>query len=333
MSVDAAPPYPSNWLSRPVLVADVGGTNVRFALARNGHYDLARTLRADDFDSFDEVMAELWEPTDPTDPPMAVILAVACPPEPEELCFTNRAWRFTKSEIRRRYGLDALIVMNDFAAIAHALPHLSEQDTQAIGGGEQVDFAAMAVVGAGTGLGVAGLTASGGDWMPVSGEGGHVTLATRNDREAAVVAALTRRYGHVSAERVLSGPGLSALHDAILEIDGYPPRPLVAADIVDLAGRDASATETLDLFADFLGTVGSDVALTFGARGGLFIGGGVVPRMAGKFPAARFRARFEDKGRFSGYCANIRTRLITHSQPALLGLARAAPALVARVTG
>ena len=245
------------------------------------------------------------------------------------MTFTNLDWAPASVEaLRRHMGLERLTLVNDFAGLAQALPHLAPADLQAIGGGGQRSGKPMAVLGPGTGLGVGGLIPvgdlAGGRWHPVPGEGGHATLAARTVGEARLLAILGQRYPHVSAERVLSGPGLAALHDAVLAERGLAASGLDAAGVVGRArSGDEAALRTLDHFADFLGTAAADLALTFGATGGVFLAGGVIPNMGPLFPADRFRARFEDKGRFSRYCAEIATFLITRDDAALLGLAHA----------
>ncbi|MCR9177258.1 MAG: glucokinase [Alphaproteobacteria bacterium] len=320
---------PTDGFDGPVLIADIGGTNIRFAVLVPGEtLGTIGALRGDDFETFEDLVEEMWHGTPPDGRARAAMLAVACPPEPEEIRFTNRDWRFSKSALQARFGLEKLVVVNDFAAVALALPHLTDADTSRLGGGGTAqDGAAMAVLGPGTGLGVAGLLPHGQRWVVVAGEGGHTTLAAQTPEEGEILAGLARRHGHVSAERALSGPGLAALHDVIREIGGLPPRPLTAADLVEIATRDEdpAALQVIGHFADFLGTVASDTALTFGATGGVFLAGGVLPRIGALFPAARFRARFETKGRFSDYCAQIPTRLITHPNVALVGLAGALP--------
>ena len=315
-----------------VLIADIGGTNIRYAVLAPGEaLGPIGALRGDDFESFEDLVEEMWHGTPPDGRARAAMLAVACPPEPEVIRFTNRDWQFSKAALQAGFGLEKLAVVNDFAAVALALPHLTEADTARFGnGGATQRGGPMAVLGPGTGLGVAGLMPHGTSWLAVAGEGGHTTLAAQNAREAEIIACLTRRHGHVSAERVLSGPGLAALHDVLREIGGLSPRPLTAADVVEIATRDEdpTAVEVIGYFADFLGTVASDTALTFGATGGVFLAGGVLPRIGALFPAGRFRARFEAKGRFGDYCAQISTRLITHPNVALVGLAGALPQMM-----
>ncbi len=311
----------------PVILADFGGTNIRCALAERGALGLSHTLAADRFSTFCEALEGVCETLAPRRRPRAARLAVAGPPDRETMTFTNLDWPPEPVDaLRLRLGLERLSLVNDFAGLAHALPHLGGADLRSIGGGIRRPGKPMAVLGPGTGLGVGGLIPAGetgeGKWLPVPGEGGHATLGARTDTEARLLAILGERYVHVSAERVLSGPGLSALHDTVREKAGLPVLNQDAAGVVELArGGDGTALQTLDHFADFLGTVAADVALTYGATGGLFLAGGVIPNMGELFPAARFRERFSDKGRFSDYCAEIATLLITRDDAALIGLA------------
>jgi glucokinase len=188
---------------------------------------------------------------------------------------------------------------------------------------------ALAVIGPGTGLGVSGLVADGrGGWRVIVGEGGHVTLPAATAREASLLAVLRERFGHVSAERALSGPGLVNLYDAACRLDGEAPEALLPAQVMarsepGTAEHSVQCEEALRVFAALLGTVAGNVALTLGARGGVFIGGGIVPRLGARFATLPFRARFEDKGRFRGYLEAIPTWVITAESPALLGAARA----------
>jgi len=181
------------------------------------------------------------------------------------------------------------------------------------------------VLGPGTGLGVSGLLPGLRGYLPISGEGGHVTLAASNDREAALIAELRRDFAHVSAERVLSGPGLASLHKAVCSLDGVANQHLDPPDILagGLQGSCTQCRETLEVFCAMLGTVAADVALMLGARGGIYIGGGIVQRLGTFFERSGFRQRFETKGRFSAYLAGIPTLAISAPWPAIIGAGRA----------
>jgi glucokinase len=233
---------------------------------------------------------------------------------------SKHPWRFSCKAVGAALGFKHFEVVNDFAAIALSLSHLKESDLLAIGGGQPIAGAPMAVLGPGTGLGVAGLV----NGQPLPGEGGHVTLPAMTARETQVIAALSREFGHVSAERVLSGPGLLNLYRALCLIAGLAPEKLEPTEITarGISGDCPFCRETLELFCAFLGTVASNHALTLGAKGGLFIAGGIIPNMLDFFVKSSFRPRFEDKGRFHPYLAAIPAFVITHPYPAFLGLAR-----------
>jgi glucokinase len=245
---------------------------------------------------------------------------------------TNHAWAFSIEALRLALGLERLVFINDFTALALALPRLGGTDLEQIGGGTPQPGAPLALLGAGTGLGVSGLIPCGAGWQPLAGEGGHVSLAAGNAREAAIIAVLAARFGHVSAERALSGPGIAALHDAIRQLEGAPPCPLDSREIGAraLVGSCPYCSEALEVFCALLGSVAADLAFTLGARGGVYVGGGIVPALGGFFERSGFRARFEAKGRFSAYLAGIPTYVIRAPYAALSGadeaLDRATPA-------
>jgi glucokinase len=179
------------------------------------------------------------------------------------------------------------------------------------------------VLGPGSGLGVSGLIPAGAGWIPLAGEGGHATVAPATDRESAVLDRMRRHFDHVSAERVLSGPGLVNLYNTLAALDGVPSRGYMAAQITDpeIGAADPVCAEATSLFCAMLGTIAGNLALTLGARGGIYIGGGIVPRLGQRFVRSPFRARFEAKGRFSEYLAVIPTWVVTHPLPAFLGCA------------
>jgi len=191
--------------------------------------------------------------------------------------------------------------------------------------GKAVPNTPIAVLGPGTGLGVSGLIPSGSHWIPLQGEGGHVTLAVMHEREVAVLKQLQQRFSHVSAERVLSGPGLVSLYDALCGVEGVMPEVLTPPDITQRAqdGSCKLCSEAVSMFCALLGTMASNLVLTLGALGGVYIGGGIAPGLGRLFTSSRFRDRFEDKGRFTDYVARVPTYVIRAELPALLGLASA----------
>ena len=309
------------------LIADVGGTRARFGLVGpDGAVGRIAVRECSAHAGFADAAAGYLEGLGPdAGRPRRAAVAVACPVTGDRVTLTNHPWSFSIEETRGRFGLDTLTVVNDFSAAARGVPHLRAGDLMRIGGGQPLGGAAKAVLGPGTGLGVSGLVpADGGGWAVLEGEGGHVTAAASGTREADVLADLRREFGHVSAERVLAGPGLVNLYAALCRLDGEPPEPrLTPHDVVTrgLERRSLRCREAIGLAAEMLGTFAADLALTLGARGGVYVGGGIVPRYAAAFAASGFRRRFEDKGRFSGYLAAIPTYVVLHEFPAFLGLA------------
>jgi glucokinase len=235
---------------------------------------------------------------------------------------TNRGWRFSIDELRSRLGLERLDVLNDFTAIALALPHIPTDQRIAIGGGTPLPHKALAAIGPGTGLGVSALIPHRTGWAAVTGEGGHVTLPASSALEARLIERARGRFEHVSAERLVSGPGILALHELLAAELGATKVAATPEEVTArAAGGDELARRTLDLFFAFLGTVAADVALTFGALGGVYLAGGILPRLEDALLASGFRERFESKGRYDEYLAAIPTYLIKAPQPALVGLA------------
>ena len=290
----------------PWLVADVGGTNIRLALA-DGPGAPPRDIRAyrdEDYPDIGAVIAAYLAAVG--EAPRAACIAVAGPVVGEVIQLTNRGWKIDIAALRRRFQLSRLLVINDFEALALALPSLDSGMLAPVGGGTALAGKALAVLGPGTGLGVAGLVPVGARWVPIPGEGGHVNFAAGDAREIEILRLLRQRFERVSAERVLSGPGLANLFEALVALDGSSP----------------TCRAALELFCALLGSFAGDVALTFGAQGGVFIAGGIAPRILPFLAASRFRARFEDKGRIRPMMAAIPTSVITAPLPAFPGTIR-----------
>ncbi len=308
------------------LVADIGGTNARFALieAPGAAPSHIRVLACADF-AGPEAAVHAYLAAEGVSTPRAAAFGIANPVTGDRVAMTNHHWAFSVDALRTTLGLDRLLLVNDFTALALSLPHLAAVELEQVGDGEARPGQAIALLGAGTGLGISGLVPAGDALVPLQGEGGHVSLPASTPREANLIALLAERYGHVSAERVLSGPGLMALHDALRRLDGLPARELDSATISarGLAGQCPVCTETLHLFCALLGTVAGDLALTLGARGGVFVGGGIVPRLGEFFARSAFRERFLAKGRFRSYLETIPTRVIRAPYAALTGAAHA----------
>ena len=241
--------------SAPVVLADIGGTNARFALARDGKILHEAHLAVADYPGPLEALEAFLADAAPMPAPRRAALAVAGPVEGEAARLTNSPWRAAAGELRSSFGFDQVILVNDFAAVAWAVPRLSGGDLVSIGGGRARAQAPVAVIGPGTGLGVAGLIPAGPGPVVLVTEGGHVTMAPADDREADILACLRGRYGHVSAERVLSGDGLVNLYETLAELEGWAPASVGAAEITRraLAGDDPRCGAALDAFCAMLG--------------------------------------------------------------------------------
>lgn len=314
-------------LSRPALIADIGGTNVRFGLAYpGGEVRQVHVLPVRNFPDPAAAAEAFLTKIHPADRPVMAVFGVATVVAGDRLDLTNHPWTFSIEETRQRLGLEDIRVVNDVQALTLAVPHLDAADRSPIGSGSPVAETPLVVVAPGTGLGAAALIPFDGTWTPVATEAGHATVPAVNAREAEVIARLKRQYGHVSFERVVSGPGLVNLYRAICEIENVSPDTEADPAAVVKRGNSGAcpySTEALEVFAAMLGNFAGNMALTFCARGGIFIGGGVVPKMGKGFDGAIFRRRFEEKGRFKAYLSPIPTYLITHPTPALIGLAQA----------
>lgn len=314
----------------PRLLGDVGGTNARWAWQARASEALehGRALHCNAYAGIDACIADYLR-LEGLPAPRRAAFGIATAVTGDQVAMTNHHWRFSMDALQTTLGVERLLVLNDFEALAHALPGLTGEEVRAVGGGRAAGGASLAVIGAGTGLGVSGLVADGhGGWSAVVGEGGHVTLAAGTPREASVLAVLRERFGHVSAERALSGPGLVNLYSALCTLDAdtadaLEPADVMARGMVRGADHDPHCLEALSTFAALLGNVAGNLALTLGARGGVYIGGGVVPRLGCFFDGLPFRARFEDKGRFRSYLEAIPTWVIVADAPALIGAARA----------
>jgi glucokinase len=316
------------------LLADVGGTNARFALqsGAQGAITHIQTLPCADHASLGEAIEHYLRQQAPAQRPQLAAIAIANPIQGDRVQMTNHHWSFSISALQAALGLKQLELLNDFTALALALPHLPDSDLRQVGGRTGASAAhsttALGLIGPGTGLGVSGLVPDGrGGWWPLQGEGGHVSLSATNAQEQTALALLWARFGHVSAERAVSGQGLSNLYGALTQRDGgaWPDRLPSAAEVTEWAmgGQDARAQEALDLFFAFLGTVAGNLALTLGAWDGIFLGGGILPRLGQRIDASAFRERFERKGRFENHLKPVPVWVIEAGQsPALLGASK-----------
>ena len=317
-------------LSFPRLLGDVGGTNARFgwqAQADGPITDIHILPCADHATIEAAIRAYLRLAGKPQ--PAACAFGIANPVTGDQVRMTNHHWAFSIRELQSALGLSQLKVINDFTALALSLPDIPPAHRVQISGTTAQADAPIALLGAGTGLGVSGLVPSGtpGHWLPLAGEGGHITLAAHTLQEYQIIELIRQRYGHVSAERVLSGQGLVDVYTALRQQLGLPAQAVrSAADISQwaLQDQDAVALQALNLFAGWLGSVAGDLVLTLGARGGVYLGGGIVPRWLGWLEQSAFQARFTAKGRFAAYLQDVPVWVINApDSPALWGAARA----------
>ena len=305
------------------LVADVGGTKTRLALLQPGDPPGdAIVLRNEQYDGLGALTQAYLEQARPASRPTAAAYCVACPVEGDTFTLTNRDWTTSISRLREELGVGQLEVVNDFTAIAMSVPYLTAEDVEQVGGGQAKPQGAIGVIGPGTGLGVSGVVSAGQQWVPLHSEGGHITMPQRTDREAAVAAWIRKRHGNASAERAVSGPGLVNLYEALCAADGHTSAHLQPREIAARAaeGDDDTCVEATRMFASILGTVAGDLALTIGAKGGVYVGGGVIWNMDEAFDRNIFRAAFDAKGRLSSFVTPIPIYLIKHRWPALVGL-------------
>ena len=309
--------------SRLALVGDIGGTHARFAISDIDELTISHfvSFRCAMFPSLPAAVAAYMDSI-PHRPRMAG-LAIAAPVVGEKLKLTNLPWTFTRAELRAAAGVEHLSLVNDFEAQALALPYLVPHDLHRIGGGEPDGHAPKVVLGPGTGLGVAGLVPSLSGWIALASEGGHVTFAAETAEELAIVDRLRDESGHVSAEHLISGPALLKVYRTLGMLRDLPDEAADSVEIVRLAlaDEDPVAVATLDYFVKWLGRFAGDMALAFGARGGVYLGGGIVPHIIGALETSGFRKAFEDKGESSAYLAPIPVSIIKAGDTGLRGAA------------
>ena len=306
----------------PRLIADIGGLYARFAIElERGQFTHQASLRCADHPSMEQAIRAYLDSVSPLKVAHAAI-AVANPVEGDQVRMTNYHWQFSIEETRQSLGLDTLVVVNDFTALAMALPKISASDARQVGGGQAVSNSVIGLLGSGTGLGVSGLIPAGDSWISLGSEGGHTSFSPRDAREIQVLEYAWKQFDHVSFERLLSGSGLELIHQALTSGKAPAGEALSAPEITRraLEQQDAACLATLDVFCNMLGTAASNLAVTLGALGGIYIGGGIVPRLGEFFDRSGFRQRFEDKGRFRQYVEHIPTYVITAENPTFLGV-------------
>jgi glucokinase len=306
------------------IVADIGGTNARFCRVdlTSLQMDNVVVYPCADFASL-SLALNYYRTEQQLQYISDVAVAIACPVQGDVIKMTNFHWEFSIQAVKAELGLRHFVVLNDFTAVAMSLPALNAHELVKVGPGDAVLDAPRAVLGAGTGLGVGHLITTAHGYIPLPGEGGHTDWAATNEQEWFIQRYLAAHYGHVSPERLLSGPGLEALYVAIAAYKEQTVTPLSAAAIGQYAldGSDAIATAAVEQFFASLGSLAGDLALNLSTRGGVYVAGGIVPRLLSLVQDSEFRRRFELKGRFSGFTHAIPTFIVTAEQPGLLGCA------------
>ncbi len=309
---------------KSLLIGDIGGTNARFALANHAHpgfHDVLE-LKCADFETANEAISHYLDAIGIATP-AAVCLAAAGPVVDGSIDVTNNHWQLSGAKLASEFDVDAVRLLNDFEAIAYSIPFIGVEDRRTIGTLQGTDLANrsfnVAILGPGTGLGVAGLCGRGGLLLPITGEGGHVGFAPESDEQLELLRVLRTRFERVSAERLVAGSGIENIYSALCELRGIQGDRLAAREVFAAAGEPGPAADTVGLFFTVLGQVAGDLALTLGATDGVYIAGGIVKRYPEILDDGRFRTAFESKGRHRNIVQRIPTFLITHEQPGLLG--------------
>lgn len=313
----------TNMAEKLGLIADIGGTNARFALADKGGFYEEKVLQCADYPGIVEAAQAYIDGLKGAKPDKGAF-AIAGPITGDWFEMTNHLWKFSIKDTQSALSLNSFALLNDFKAIALGIPHIGDKDKKQIGG-EQVAQreAPIAVVGPGTGLGIASLCWDGHQYRAISGEGGHVTIAAKTQREFDIFRTLRYKYHHISAERVCSGKGLVNIYNAIRILDGrddLPDRDSKEIAEAAIAKSCSVCEESLDKMMAFLGSIAGNLALTLGSFGGVYIAGGIPAKLGDYFFTSRFRTEFEAKGRFDAYLGQIPTYLITHPFIAFVGL-------------
>lgn len=326
-SVQTPPSLTTVFPGGPRLLADVGGTNARFALeTAPGRITAIDVLACADYPTLAAALvAYLGSPTVAESGVTGIrngAIAIANPVTGDMVRMTNHHWAFSIEALRREVNFDTLVVVNDFTALASSLPQLSASQKHQVGGGAGVPGTPLGLIGAGTGLGVSGLIPGKDGWTALLSEGGHVTFSPANPTEVAILQFAWKEFEHVSAERLMSGAGIELIYRALAGLGDLPAEKLSAAEISRraLAGECALCDDVIEAFCCMLGTIAGNLAVTLGAQGGVYIGGGIVPKLGPRFDRSGFRARFEAKGRFNKYLSEVPIWVITAEYPAFVGV-------------
>jgi len=305
------------------LLGDIGGTNARFSLvsADKKRVQTFPTAHTADFPNIDDAIAQHILPM-ADEKPDVVVLAIAAPIEGNIVRMTNNQWAIEPSVLIRKFGFKNVLLINDFEAQALAVAALTPEYLKPIGGGHQVPFSARCVLGPGTGLGVAGIASCNRRFLPVPGEGGHIDFAPHTERDFALMPYLLKGRNRISVEKVLSGGGFLRIYTAICAADNVEPVLETSPEITEAARSktDSQAVETVELFLNYLARCAGDFAMIFKADGGVYIGGGIMPRLLDMVDADKFRREFEDKGRHQRLLKNMPIYVMTHPNAALQGM-------------
>ncbi|HEU4843147.1 MAG TPA: glucokinase [Burkholderiaceae bacterium] len=317
----------SHFSNGPRLLADIGGTSASFALeTAPQRIEAVWETQCADYPTLGAaIVSFLAQPATVAAGGYQARyagIAIANPIDGDWVTMTNHHWSFSVEAVSSQFGLKSMVVVNDFTALASALPYLAPEHKRQIGGGAARAGAIIGLVGPDAGLGVSGLVPAGERWIAIDSEGGHSTFAPMNEREIDILRYARRQHPHVSSERLVSGIGIALAYRALADRARVAADDIGTAEIMarGLRGSCPVCVETLEAFCDMLGTVAGNVALTLGAKGGIYIGGRIVPQMREFFERSGFRARFEDKGRFADYLAHIPTFILTEKYPALIGM-------------
>ena len=303
------------------VVVDLGGTNIRLAVCQleTGKLSELKEFACAEFGSLEETLVQYFATLQ--DEVKHLCVGIACPVEGDQITMTNLSWAFSQRALKEKLKLESLYVINDYTAISLAVPFLSSEEKIQIGGGEAQTDGVTAVFGPGTGLGVSHIIKQAGKWISLDGEGGHVSFTPNTREQADILFQLQEQFGHVSAERILSGQGLVNLYLSLCSLSGQKAEFKEPKDISKAAldGSCDIARRSLEVFCQVMGGFAGNLALNLNCTGGVYIAGGIVPRFVEFFQASEFRSFFEEKGRFKEYLANIPTFLITNDNPGLLG--------------
>ena len=317
------PPQDSSSLPFPVLVADIGGTNARFAIIADAEGEITHfpAIRTADFPDPQTAIRAAVLPSAAV-MPRSLAIAIAGPVGKAGGRLTNGRWGFTPAGLLEALALEEVLLLNDFEALALALPAIGRADLLKIGGGEPHPTGPRVVIGPGTGLGVAALVDAGRQLVPIAGEGGHVSFGPDTEEDLRIWPHLTRLHGRITGEALLSGPGLARIYGAVTASRGTESRLTTGEEVSAAAlSGDPDATVAVECFATYLGRLAGDFALLFLARGGVFIGGGIAPRLIDQLASGAFRRAFDEKAPHAAIMREIPVFIILDERAALTGLA------------